>query len=115
MSFPQAPLARLFALYTSLYDQDLHWVHSENEINTVTDQWCDAYGVDHEAYFKALKAWYHVDTSADSAQHPLGDYLLFEALCSIAREMEWYNLHESLYAFKKLARYSKAESPLQAP
>ena len=104
MSFPQAPIARLFALYTALYAQVFHLVHSEEEINTIADQWCDSYGVDHEAYFKALKEWY-----ADSTQHPLSDYLLFEALCSIAIDMEWYNLHDSLYAYKRLARYKRSK------
>lgn len=111
MSFPQAPLARLFALYQALYaaTKEWHWVHSEEEINAVADQWCTAYGVNHEAYFKALEAWYHVDPNADTTCHPLSDYLLFEALCSIAVDMEWYNLHESLYGFKTLARYRRSK------
>lgn len=109
MSFPQAPLARLFALYTSLYAQEWAWVHSEEEIQAVVSQWHSSHGYNDEAYFKALEAWYHVDPSADSAQHPLGDYLLFEALCYVATEMEWYNLHESLYSYKTLARYRRSK------
>ena len=107
MPFQQAALARLFALYQALYvsNKEWAWVHSEGEIQAVVSQWHSSYGYNHEAYFKALEAWYRVDTSADSTQHPLSDYLLFEALCSIAIDMEWYNLHGSLYAYKTLAKW----------
>ena len=107
MPFQQAALARLFALYQALYvsNKEGAWVHSEGEIQAVVSQWHSSYGYNHEAYFKALEAWYRVDPSADSTPHPLSDYLLFEALCYVAGEMEWYNLHGNLYAYKSLAKW----------